>query len=429
MEFKIDTDMLLKRFLEYVAVETTSDEGSKSSPSSACQWDLLNLLYHQLQEMGLEVSLSKTGYIYASLPERLPPDSPKKGKIPALGFLAHVDVSPAVSGKGVKPLIHSNYQGDEIKLPKGPNVVLSPQKDAPLGECLGLDIITSDGSTLLGADDKAGIAIIFSMLEVLLNSEIPHGPIKIAFTPDEEIGRGVDHFDLEAFGAEVAYTVDGESLGEIEDETFCADAMWLRFQGINIHPGYAKGKLINAIKLAAEFLDALPKDRLSPETTAGREGFVHPINITGNEEQAEIRFIIRDFEEEGLKEKERLLSTLAQEVAARYPGARAKAEVREQYRNMKGMIDRRPECAAFAVEAIKAAGLEVLRNPIRGGTDGARLSFMGLPTPNLFTGGHNFHGRREWIALQHMEKSVEVCLNLTQIWMERGERKGLLKQP
>ena len=422
MESPIDTKEMVERFLTYARIETTSSEESSTTPSTECQWDLARLLEKELRELGLrEVALDENGYVYGYLPENLPAGHPRAGKVPAIGLIAHMDVSPAVSGKDVKPRIHENYQGGPLPLPGDPKIVLTPETDPPLGECLGMDIITSDGTTLLGADDKAGIAVIMAVLKALReNPGILHGPIRVAFTPDEEVGRGVDKFDLSRFPVKAAYTIDGESLGEIEDETFCADTWIAEFHGINVHPGYAKGKMVNSIKAAARFLDMLPKDSLSPETTEKREGYVHPMSVTGNEEKTVVKFLIRDFEEKGLAEKERFLEEKARAAAAEFPGCRLETQVKSSYRNMKEVIDKTPEVTEFAMEAVRAAGVEPKKNPIRGGTDGARLSFMGIPTPNIFTGGHNFHSKREWIAVQHMEKSAQVVLNLVKIWAEKG---------
>jgi len=422
VEPAIDTQEMLDRFLSYARIETTSSEESNTTPSTECQWDLARILEKELRDLGLEkVRLDENCYVYGFLPENFPPGHPRAGKVPAVGFIAHMDVSPAVSGKGVKPQIHKNYQGGPITLPGDPSIVLTPETDPPLGECLGLDIVTSDGTTLLGADDKAGIAVIMAALKALgENPDFLHGPIWVAFTPDEEIGRGVDKFDLKYFTAKAAYTVDGESLGEVEDETFCADTWIAVFHGVNVHPGYAKGKMVNSIKAAARFLESLPKDSLSPETTEKREGYVHPMAISGNEEKTEIKFLVRDFEEEGIADKEKFLEEKARAAVEAFPGSSLEIQIKQSYRNMKQILDKTPEVAEFAMEAVRMAGVEPKKTPIRGGTDGARLSFMGLPTPNIFTGGHNFHSKREWIAVQHMEKSAQVVLNLVRIWAEKG---------
>ena len=427
-ELRVDRDDILRRFLEYVRIETTSDEDSPHTPSTEGQWNLARLLAQELTALGVhEVRLDEHCYVYGMLPERLPDGHPRAGQIPAVGFIAHMDVSPAVSGKDVKPIVHKAYAGGPLALPGDPTVILKPEVDAPLGDCVGLDIVTSDGTTLLGADDKAGVAVIMGLLKALVeHPDIPHGPLYVAFTPDEEIGRGVDKFDTTVFGAEVAYTVDGEGMGEIEDETFCADTLIVTFCGVNVHPGYAKGKLINAIKMASAFVDDLPKGALSPETTEGREGYVHPTSFHGNEELARVKLLIRDFEAPGLAKKQALLTDKARMIQAAHPGSEVDIEVQTFYRNMKQIIDQRPEVTAFADEAVRAVGLDPCRNPIRGGTDGARLSFLGIPTPNIFTGGHNFHAKREWVPVDHMVLSAEICLHLVTIWAEKGEKSGRL---
>ena len=423
---QIDRDDMLRRFLAYVRVHTTSDETSETCPSTERQWDLARILEAELNELGLEqVRLDEHCYVYGILPENLPPE--RAGKAPAIGLVAHMDVSDQVPGENVKPIIHEAYPGGPIALPGDPSIVLTPETDAPLGDCVGLDIITSDGTTLLGADDKAGIAVIMAALKYLVaHPELHHGPLHVAFTPDEEIGRGADKLDIEQYGAEVAYTFDGESVGEVEDETFCADSMDVTFRGISVHPGFAKNKLVNSLKVAADFIDSLPKDGLSPETTEDREGYVHPRLVEGSEDSTVVKFLLRDFVEAGLRRHEKVVEGLAKAAAARWPGSTVDCTVSKSYRNMKAQLDLRPEALAFAVQAIQEAGLTVINKPIRGGTDGSRLSLAGLPTPNIFTGGHNFHGQREWIAVQHMEKSAEVCLRLVRLWGSKGEKKGLL---
>ncbi|MDZ7374156.1 MAG: peptidase T [candidate division KSB1 bacterium] len=412
----IPAGRLLERFLRYVRIDTQSREGVSEYPSTEGQRQFLEQLAAELRELGLrEVELDPHCYLTATLPGNV--DVP----VPTIGLIAHVDTSPEVSGAGVKPIVHANYAGQELQLPGDPTVKLSPETDPELAECIGHDLITSDGTTLLGADDKAGIAEILTAVEYLLaHPEIPHGTLRLAFTPDEEVGRGTDFFDVGRFGARYAYTVDGGSVGEVENETFCADSLTVRFHGVNVHPGYAKGKMVNAIKLAARMVDRLPKTRMSPETTEGREGYVHPHAVEGGVELAEVRFLIRDFEVEGLKQKERYLSRLAARVAQAYPGARVEVQVKESYRNMRYKLEEEPHVVQYALEAIRRAGLEPKLASIRGGTDGARLCYQGLLTPNLFTGGHNFHSRREWISVQHMVKAVETLVHLAQIWAERA---------
>jgi tripeptide aminopeptidase len=324
-------------------------------------------------------------------------------------------------GAGVKPIVHRRYDGRDLILPDDPAAILSAADNPALADRIGDDIVTASGTTLLGADNKAGVAeIVTAAAYLVAHPEIPHGPIRIGFTPDEEIGRGTDHFDVARFGALCAYTLDGGGRGEIETESFSADAMTLTFHGFNTHPGYAKGRMVNAIKVAAAFIDRLPHDALSPETTGGHEGFVHPYVVLAGVERTSVRVLVRDFSTPALLDKERMLERLAREAAAAYPGARVEVAVEESYRNMKEVLDQHPAIADHAREAIRRAGLEPVTRPIRGGTDGCRLSFMGLPTPNLFAGEHNFHSRLEWVSVQDMEKAVEVIVHLCQIWEEHS---------
>jgi tripeptide aminopeptidase len=336
-----------------------------------------------------------------------------------IGFIAHVDTSPEMSGTGVTPIVHRHYDGRDLVLPDDPSAVLRLADTPALAEQIGHDIVTASGTTLLGADDKAGVAEIVTAADYLMqHPEIAHGPIRIAFTPDEEIGLGTAHFDVARFGAFCAYTLDGGSRGEVESESFSADAMTVTFYGFNTHPGYARGRLVNAIKVAASFIDQLPADRLSPETTDGHDGFVHPYTLTAGVERTSVKFIVRDFHTPGLQEKERLLEDLARASVAAHPGSRVEIAIEEQYRNMKEVLDRHPAITANARAAVERAGLTVRSRSIRGGTDGSKLSFMGLPTPNLFAGEHNFHSRLEWVSAQDMEKAVEVIVHLCQIWEE-----------
>ena len=413
---EIDREALLERFLRYVQKDTQSQEGVEAYPSTAKQTDFLKELAEELKALGLQdVHLDEHSYLTATLP------ATTSKEVPVIGLIAHVDTSPEVSGANVKPVIHRNYQGQVLRLPGDPDVVLDPAENEELRKHIGEDIITSDGTTLLGADDKAGIAEILTAVEYLLqHPEIEHGKIRLAFTPDEEVGRGTDFFDVKAFGADYAYTVDGESAGQIANETFCADTMTVRFHGVNVHPGYAKGKLVNAIKLVAKFIEKLPKDRLSPETTEGKEGYVHPYVLEGGVEKAEVKLLIRDFTVEGLKEKEDFLAKLAAEVVEEEPRARVETEVKESYRNMRYKLDEEPKVVEYAMEAVRRAGMEPVLSSIRGGTDGARLSYQGLLTPNIFTGGHNFHSKREWISLQDMERAVKTLVNLVQVWAEKA---------
>ena len=407
----------VERFLRYVTFDTQSDEESSTYPSTEKQWVLLRRLVEELRELGLDdAAIDEHGYVMATIPATI-----DNANVPVIGFIAHVDTSPEMSGANVKALIHENYQGEDLVLPDDPSQVIRRSENPHLDEQIGNDIITASGTTLLGADNKAGVAEIVAAAEYLLaHPEIPHGPIRIGFTPDEEVGRGTEHFDVEKFGAKYAYTVDGETLGEIEMETFSADSMTVVFQGFNTHPGYAKDKLVNAIKVAADFLERLPKDTLSPETTDGYDGYVHPYVVQGGTDKMSVKFLIRDFKTPGLKEKEARVEKLAHETVADYPKSSVEIEIEESYRNMKEVLDGHPEAIENAREAIRRASLEVRMHPIRGGTDGSRLCFMGLPTPNLFAGEHNFHSRLEWISTHDMHKAVEVIVNLCQVWAEES---------
>ena len=411
------TDTVLDRFLRYVRYDTRSEERSETYPSTRQQLVLLEALTSELRELGLrDAAMDEHGYVMATVPA-----TTRKSTVPAIGFIAHVDTSPEMPGADVKPIVHANYDGRDLVLPDDPAAVIRLADNPPLRDQFGHDIVTASGLTLLGADDKAGVAEIMSAASHLMaHPEIPHGPVRIAFTPDEEVGRGTLHFDVAKFGATVAYTLDGGGRGELESESFSADAITLTFHGFNTHPGYAKGRMINAIKLAAAFVAALPPDQLSPETTSDREGFVHPYVMQAGVDQTAVRLIVRDFADEGLTQKEALLEQLAQSVVARHPGARVEVAIEEQYRNMKRVIDGCPEAVSYAEEAIRRAGLEVRTRAIRGGTDGSKLSFMGLPTPNLFAGEHNFHSRLEWVSVQDMEKATEVIVHLCRIWEERA---------
>ncbi|HNR66975.1 MAG TPA: peptidase T [bacterium] len=409
------------RFLQYVKFDTQSSEESSSFPSTEKQKELGRYLVKELQELGMQESvMDEWGYVTAVLPGNT------EHAVPVIGLIAHMDTSPDVSGKGVNAMIHRNYAGGDLVLSTESGVVIKADENPLLGSQIGNDIITSDGTTLLGADNKAGIAEIMDALAYLVSHpEIEHGTIKVAITPDEEVGRGTEHFDVEKFGADYAYTIDGETAGEIEDETFCADSAIMTVTGVNVHPGYAKNKLVNAIKIASQVIDKLPADRLSPENTEKREGYLHPHAITGSVESVVVKFLVRDFTVEGLKEKEAFLQSICGQVAEKHPKAKIELKVEESYRNMKYMLDRDPRVVEYAVEAIAEAGLTPIRNIIRGGTDGARLSFAGLLTPNLFTGGHNFHSRQEWISVQDMQKAVDVIVKLVQVWVKKSPRHHL----
>ncbi|HRR13653.1 MAG: peptidase T [Thermoanaerobaculia bacterium] len=412
-------DQVLERFLRYVQIDTQSNEESESYPSTAKQFDLLRPLVDELRAIGLaDAAIDEWGYVTATIPATSP-----KTEVPVIGFIAHVDTSPEMPGAGVKPIVHRNYQGQDLVLPDDPTAVLRYADNPHLAEQIGNDIVTASGTTLLGADNKAGVAeIVTAAAWLVAHPEIPHGKVRIAFTPDEEVGRGTEHFDVAAFGAACAYTMDGETLGEVEMESFSADTLVLTFQGFNTHPGYAKGRLVNAIKIAADFINRLPREGMSPETTAGYEGYVHPYVVNASVERTTVKLLIRDFQTPALAEKEAFLTELARQRVADWPGATLEVRVDESYRNMREILDQHPEVVENAREAVRRAGLTVRERPIRGGTDGSRLCFMGLPTPNLFAGEHNFHSRLEWVSVQDMEKAVEVIVNLCRVFEERAPR-------
>lgn len=411
-----------ERFLRYVKIDTQSSEESETFPSTENQWDLLKLLKKELEDIGLDdIELDEHGYLTATLPENLPADWPKDKKIPVIGLIAHVDTSPDCSGKDVKPMIHKNYQGGEIKLAGDESIILNDENSPNLKNCIGMDIVTADGTTLLGADDKSGVAEIMDMATVLKNHpEIYHGRIRVAFSPDEEIGMGMKHFDIKKFGVDYAYTVDGGEMGEIEIETFNADTFVAKFTGVSYHPGYAKGKLINSVKMALAFIDMLPKDGMAPETTEEREGYVHPFDIRGGIESTEVKLLVRDFELDKIKEYEKMLQGFCDKVQKMYPKGNVETEVLEYYRNMRFKIEEDPRVYDYAIEAIERSGLEPVKSLIRGGTDGAVLTSKGLLTPNLFAGSQNYHGKYEWVTVQWMQKSVVTLCNLVQVWMEKA---------
>lgn len=405
-----------ERFLRYVKIDTQSDPSSATCPSTEKQKNLGRLLVEELLAMGIsDAEMDENGYVYGTLP------SNTSKKVPVICFCSHMDTSPDCTGKDVNPVIHRQYDGKDIVLPNDQTQVLKSTEHPALLEQVGNDIITADGTTLLGADNKAGLAeIMDAAYQLIAHPEIKHGDIKLLFTPDEEIGRGVDKVNLKKLGADFAYTMDGETRGHIEDETFSADGLTLHIHGVASHPGFAKGKMENAIKIAADIIAALPKDHLSPETTEGREGFVHPTSVSGGMESATVQFIIRDFSTPKLKEYEEYIDELAQKVLKNYPGASYKIEVQNQYRNMKEVLLQHPQLVAYAEEAIKRAGMNPVSGGIRGGTDGSRLSFMGLPCPNIFAGEHAFHSKLEWVSVQDMQLAVDTIVNLVQIWEEKA---------
>ncbi|MEM9823650.1 MAG: peptidase T [Bacteroidota bacterium] len=404
------------RFLKYVTIDTQSDPNSPSTPSTAKQKDLGKILVEELHAMGIhDAEMDEHGYVYATVPANT------DKVVPVLCFCAHMDTAPDASGTNVKPIVHRNYQGQDLVLPDDQSQIISPQRYPYLKEKLGDDIISASGLTLLGSDDKAGVAEIMDAAYQLMNHpEIKHGKIRLLFTPDEEIGRGVDKVDMDKLAANFGYTLDGGKPGNLEDETFSADAVTIDITGVPIHPGYAKDKMENAIKIAAELIAKLPKDHLSPETTEFKQGFIHPTSIQGKLAGAQIKFIIRDFTDEKLEEHEAVLKNIMEEVLANYPGSSATFTVEEQYRNMKKVLDLHPEIVAYAEEAIRRTGLEPRKSSIRGGTDGSRLSFMGLPCPNIFAGEQAIHSKHEWVSVQDMEKAVEMIVNITAIWEENA---------
>ena len=411
---------VLARFLRYVQIDTQSRRDRSSSPSTPGQLDLGRLLVDELREAGLDdARLDDNGYVVATLAGA--GGNGGTGDARAIGLIAHMDTSPDAPGKGVEPIVHREYDGGTLSLPRA-GTVLDPAAMPELTGSVGHDIITTSGDTLLGADDKAGVAEIMAAVAYLAaHPDLPRPTLRVSFTPDEEIGEGATLFDIERFGARCAYTLDGSDLGELQDETFSALEVILTVRGVEVHPGFANGKLVNALRLAARIVAALPSDRLTPETTAEREGFIHPYEITGDAGQAQVRFILRDFDDDALERHRELLERTAREVVAAEPRARLEFEVREQYRNMRRFLSPAPEVTAAAEAAIRAEGIEPIRQPIRGGTDGSRLSEMGLPTPNIFTGGHEYHSVREWASLQEMAAAAAVVVRLAEVWSRDGD--------
>jgi tripeptide aminopeptidase len=416
-QLKSPTESVMDRFLRYVKIDTQSQEDQTTTPSTRKQLNLANLLAKELTALGAQnVRVSEFGIVYATVPGNLADNS----KVPVIGFIAHMDTSPAVSGENVNAVIHKNYQGGDIVLPKDPTQVITVAKNPVLKELIGDDIITADGTTLLGSDDKSGCAEIMTMIDILRqNPQIKHGTIAIAFTPDEEVGTGIEKFDVKGFGAKFAYTVDGEELGEISDETWSARTATVTFQGKSTHPGTAKGIMINAMYAIADYLNRFPHDML-PETTEGRVGFVHPYAGVIDVESSNLKILLRDFDISGLDAKEKLLRDMVTQTAAKYPDVKITIDVKENYKNMKEVLKNYPELTNNAMEAAKRAGLKPFLKPIRGGTDGSRLTFQGLPTPNLFTGGGNFHGKLEFNSRRGLEKSTETLDHLVQVFAEKS---------
>ena len=406
-----------ERFLRYVKIDTQSDPESKSYPSTEKQKDLSRLLVKELLEMGIsDAEMDEFGYVFGTIP------SNTDKAVPVICFCSHVDTAPDCSGENVKPIVHKNYQGEPISLPDDPTQIINSDDYPHLKKQIGNSIITTSGTTLLGADDKAGVAEIMDAAHFLMtHPEVKHGKVRILFTPDEEVGAGVDHLDIKKLGADFGYTLDGGVPGTLEDETFSADEVVITIKGVSVHPGYAKGKMENAMKIAAAILDRLPKHRLTPEVTSKKQGFIHPVGMEGVLEKATLKFFIRDFTTEKLKEHEAELEAIMNDVLRMYPNSSADFQVKEQYRNMKVVLDKHPEIVANAEEAIRRIGYkEPVKNPIRGGTDGSRLSFMGLPCPNIFTGMQGIHSVKEWVSIEDMQEAVDMIVNLCQVWEERS---------
>jgi tripeptide aminopeptidase len=401
----------LERFLKYVTIDTQSDPHSKTCPSTEKQKDLGRLLVEEMKTMGIkDAEMDTNGYVYGTI------EANTTKEVPTLFFCSHMDTSPDSSGYNVKPIVHNNYQGQEIVLPLDNSIRLSTEKYPYLKEQIGNDIVTASGDTLLGSDNKSGVAAIMSAAQILLeNPRIKHGKVKLFFTPDEEIGRGVDKADLKKLNADYGYTLDGGKRGAIEDENFSADGATLTIQGVSAHPGYAKGKMESALKIAGEILARLPKE-LSPEGTSDRQGFIHPVHISGEIEEVKIQFIIRDFETENLAVHAKGIEMITKAVLKNYPHSQYTMEVNEQYRNMKEVLSKHPKVMHYAIEAIETIGLKPIRTGMRGGTDGARLSFMGLPCPNIFVGEQAFHSKYEWVSKQDMEKATEVIIKICELW-------------
>ena len=417
-QVKPPSESVLDRFLRYVKIDTQSKEDQPTVPSTRKQLDLANLLVGELRQLGAHnVRVSEFGIVYATVSGNLPDAS----KVPVVGFISHMDTSPEVSGKFVNPILHTNYQGGDIILPRDPTQIITPAKNPVLKTLIGDDIITADGTTLLGSDDKAGCAAIMTMVDTLgQNPQIKHGAISVAFTPDEEVGAGIEKFDIKGFGAQVAYTVDGEALGEISDETWSARTATVEFHGKNTHPGTAKGIMVNSIPAAADFIARCPT-RIRPETTEGRVGFLHPYTGTLEVEESHLKILLRDFDVRGLDDKEAQLRKAMKETQRKFPGVKITLTVKENYKNMKEVIKNHPALIENAMEAARRAGLSPKLNAIRGGTDGARLTFEGLPCPDLFTGGQNFHGKLEFNSRRGLEKTSETLIHLVQIYAEKAK--------
>jgi tripeptide aminopeptidase len=411
----IDHNSITERFMRYVQIDTQSDPLSNTQPTTEKQKDLSKILLSELQQLGIESELDALGYVYATIPSNT-----VKKNVPVICFCSHVDTAPDCSGTNVKPILHKNYNGEDIVLPDDTTQVLKISEVPYLKNHIGSDIITASGNTLLGADDKSGLAAIMEAACFLINNpEIKHGEIRIVFTPDEEVGKGTAKIDMQKINAKFGYTMDGGEAGSLEDETFSADFASIIINGVIAHPGYAKGKLVNALKIAGEILDTLPKNEWAPEVTEKKEGFIHPVRVEGIAERATLEFIVRDFDNDKLKQHGERLKELAGDVVKKYPPATMEYTINEQYRNMKGVLDENPEVVTYAAAAIERAGLQVKTESIRGGTDGSRLSYMGLPCPNIFTGMQGIHSKLEWIGVKDMAKSAETIVQLSMIWEEK----------
>lgn len=425
-KFKIlDEGVIMKeaqeRFLRYIQIDTQSDESSESSPSTAKQFDLAHLLVEELKSLGLtDAVVSDKCYVTATLPSNISQNDAAFGKVPTVAFLAHMDTSPDVSGAGVRPNIIENYQGGDIVLPADNSVVITESESPALKNCIGHTIITTDGTTLLGADDKAGIAVIMTAVNHLINNKnLLHGDIKVCFTPDEEVGRGADHFDVKGVGAKYAYTIDGEMPGALNKETFSANGATITATGRDIHPGYAKDVMVNSMRALADIVSRLPQD-MAPETTDGFQPFIHPYSMVGEVKESVLKLLFRDFKTEGLDQQKKIVEDIIAEVAKLYPKTKIKLEIKESYRNMADKLKETPEVLDNLWEASLRAGVKPVWEPIRGGTDGSRLTAMGLPTPNIYGGGQNFHSAREWLSVNAMQQSVDTVINLAQIWVEKN---------
>lgn len=412
---------LIEKLLRYVKVDTQSDPNSETFPSTMKQFDLQKILLEELKNLGIkDAELDDKCYLMATIPSNIPADHPAYGKVPVIGFVAHVDTSPDVSGANVNPQIIENYQGGDIVLPADNSIVITEAENPKLRECIGHTIITTDGTTLLGSDDKSGVAAIMQLAEILMNNQdILHGDIRICFTPDEEIGQGTKYFNIEKFGAKYAYTIDGDMPGELNKETFSADAAIIRTFGRDIHPGSAKDIMVNSIRAMADIIARMPKN-MAPETTEGYEPYIHPHNIEGSVSKTELKILLRDFRTEGLEEQKKILQNIIDEVQQLHPKTKIEMEVKFQYRNMLDSLEKCPEVLDNLWEAAIRAGVQPYWKPIRGGTDGSRLTEMGLPTPNIFTGGQNFHAKTEWVSIDALQKSVETMLELCKIYVEKS---------